>query len=757
MRQEHTASLDQELHGSGIQSASTEGEEQLFIDIGRALWRNRFVVALVAFLGGVAGLGASYLFDVRYTAYAQVMIDLRVANDAALGLSSSGIPISLTALESELEVLRSIDLVENVVERFELTEDPEFVPADDEPPPLFSKSRVKQALLAALPLPGESPSGVGQEEADGPLNEELLANIEDPEKITAMRNFFDALSIEQVGDVSAVYSIAFTSEDPRKAALLANGLADEYIDRQIEDKLRSLERSQQWLTDRTSEVQQRLAELNVAVENHLLDSPYTTDDIQTMNARKATLQDELSELQAQSERSEIIIASVRDLRAEDPAAAAALFERPSPDLTRAMADGADAALRPVLDAELARLADEQERRDAQIEAVTAELETVTERLVEQASHDAQTRQFENEIRVHEAIYQDFVSQLSRRTQQDQFLDPDSRIISYARPPEYPSEPRRTEMAVIAAFLALTLASAIICIRELLQDKMRTVREFESATELPVVGIIPTIPKKNTPLEIFRTDRGALSPSTITFARKLYASVVAEQEHQPKGDSLRTRLGEQAKFVRTRHRGPEVPAISAERGQVIACAGSLPGEGTTTMNLLIAAACGYAGEKALLLDCDFWNSPYRGVGKADPGKYIEGIFSHERTPSIVARAEKIGIDIIPAPQGLKDPTALLTSAEYKRFVTHLAESYDRVIIDCAPLLTRIDTASIYRIADVVLLAARWNNTPRGAVSSALKVLADVGVTPNAVVATRVRLQIASSYGDEMFNYVRAVKA
>ncbi len=749
MSRESKVSLDREMFGSGIQTASTDREEQLFTNLGRALWRNRLVLGLVAFLGGVAGLSASYLFDVRYTAYAQVMINTRVGNDAALGTLVSGIPTSLTALQSELEVLRSLDLVQMVVERYDLDEDREFVPEGDASPSLLSKQGVKQAIFGALALVGVSP----QRAQDDPANE-LPANIEDPDMIAAVRNVAGARSIQQVGDVSAVYSIAFTSGDPRKAARLANGLAEEYINRQIDDKLRSLERSQQWLTDRTAELQQRLAELNVALENHLLNSPYSTDDVQTMNARKATVQDEVRELTAQTQRADTIIASARELRNTDPAAAAALFERPSPDLTLAMADGSDAALRSAIDAGLARLAAMQEDRAARIESASAELQTVTESLVEQASHDAQTRQFENEIRVNEAIYQDFVSQLSRQTQQDKFLDPDSKIISYARLPEFPSEPRRSQMAAIAAFLALVFAAGAICLREMFQTRMRTVREFEDAIGLPVAGIIPTIPRKNTPLTLVRTGSGALTPSTLAFARKLYASVVAEQDHQPKGTSLQARLGEQARSAGRRRRGPDLPAISAERGQIIACTAALPREGASTMNLLIATAGGYAGEKIVLLDCDFWDSPYRGLSTIDAGKYIEGVFSHERTAALITRAEQVGIDIIAAPQDLKDPTALLTSAEFKRFVTHLAENYDRVIIDCPPVLTRIDTAPIYRIADLVLLAARWNKTPQGAVSSALKVMADVGVAPNALVATRVRLGSAAVYGDEMSYYVRA---
>ncbi|HNP15481.1 MAG TPA: hypothetical protein PKI99_03355, partial [Terrimesophilobacter sp.] len=70
----------------------------------------------------------------------------------------------------------------------------------------------------------------------------------------------------------------------------------------------------------------------------------------------------------------------------------------------------------------------------------AELERTRAVLLDRARRDAETKRIENDIAVSEAIYQDFMTQLSRRTEQREYLDADARVISLARPPFRPSEP-----------------------------------------------------------------------------------------------------------------------------------------------------------------------------------------------------------------------------------------------------------------------------------------------------------------------------
>ncbi|NNU80294.1 AAA family ATPase [Halovulum dunhuangense] len=728
MRHEYTKTLEREFFGAGIGAAQDDGDNAMLMALWMALLRARYWLVGAALLGGIAAYALSYLFEVRYTSEAQVMIETRVTNDPAFAPGMAGLPTSITALESELEVLQSPDLIQRVVDRLDLRSDAEFAKQDE------ATDAGGAGDAGAAPLPADPDAAV----------------------VSAVR---DRSSVEQIGNMSAVFSITFTSQDPEKAALLANTLAEEYIAAQIEEKLRALDRSQAWLSDRTTEIQERLTTLGVERENHILAEPYTPEDLQTMKASRASMERRIADLEAEAARLETTHAAIARLRADgNPLDAAAMIAVPGPELSQAIFEaraGDLAVLDAALDAAAARLSEEATATAASAASIRREADLTQAELSAQAERDAELRRIENDIRVSEAIYQDFMAQLSRRTQQDRYLNPDARIIATARPSPYPSEPRRKVMAVGAAFLATLGAAALVILTELRRTSLRTVGEYEGASGLPVLGLVPEASPKAVALPALLQATAPVWPGLMTSARKLYSSIVTELEAKPRGVSLRGRMRprpapEQASAQR-------LPALRTTKGQIIAGVSSMPGEGKSTALLLLARACTFAGERVLLVDCDFWHSPYRGTDGNELDRFTEALFDPEHSDRLIRETGENGLHLLPAPMGVEDPAAVLISEEFRALLEFLQARYDRVILDTPPLLAHVDTAALYRSADSILLMTRWNATPRGAVESTLRILSDVGVRPGAVVATRVNTVRAGAYGDNMFSHALRASA
>ncbi|MFY0691628.1 MAG: hypothetical protein JXR14_06870 [Paracoccaceae bacterium] len=699
--------LDRELFDHYVDGGANEPEFRLIRKLHLSLLRGKLWIIIAALVGGAAGYGFTEWQEVKYTSVASVMINTRESVETEFAPVVSGLPTSTTTLESELEVLRSLDLIERLVDRFELTTDPEFAESDEvvEPPEIV-------------------------------FTEEELARIAREQTIGAVA---DQREIEQVGTVSAVYAISFTTTDPLKSARLANGLANEYLETTTSAKLRSLELSQGWLTERTSEVQEQLSDLGVVRESHILSAPYTLEEIETIKAKSLSLE---RRLRAAKEKLETQTATLRRIgllrSADKPLLAVLEVPDPGQELLAAAAavsaeqSGAAAALDTQLDMSAARLRDQRDEIEETVSAYEAETARLREILTQQARHDAELHRIENDIAVGEAIYQDFVAQLSRRTQQERYLDADARVIAWARPALEPSEPRRKLMAASGMLVAAMLAGLLILIAELRHTRLRTIREFEEATGLPMIGLVPQARRGERPDNLSLNGTERYSPRMMRFARKLRASVTAALRE------TRDRRG--LSDSRTPNRG----------AKIIAGVATNPDDGLSASILMLAAAFAEVGENVLVVDLDFWNSSYLKdypLASANADTYLDP----KAKKRIVLETEWPGISLLPAVGPTEGDHAPVTEEGLRQILQQLSNRFDRILVDTTPMKDRIDATSLCRSADAIVYFVRWNSTTKSDVQSALKLMADVGISPTAVVATRVNTKRVKAYGEKALSF------
>jgi Mrp family chromosome partitioning ATPase len=81
---------------------------------------------------------------------------------------------------------------------------------------------------------------------------------------------------------------------------------------------------------------------------------------------------------------------------------------------------------------------------------------------------------------------------------------------------------------------------------------------------------------------------------------------------------------------------------------------------------------------------------------------------------------------------------------RNMLDHLRKHFDYVIIDSPPLVPLVDARALGEIADRVVLAIRWNSTPRDVVAQALETLAPVQEHLLGTVLTRVDMQRLRDY-------------
>lgn len=201
------------------------------IDLGQllgTLWRGKLWIAIAMAVALLIGGYYAFVSAVpTYTSSATVALESR--QDQVVDIESvvTGLGGDQSTINTEVEVLRSRGLLEQVVERLDLTNDPEFNAALRERS-MFSLG----ALLSVLRSSDE-------EVSERRVLDSVIDVLSDKVAISNIRN-------------SYVFRITVTTEAPRKSALIANTVAEAYIRDQISVKFEKTAQATEWLSDQVS-------------------------------------------------------------------------------------------------------------------------------------------------------------------------------------------------------------------------------------------------------------------------------------------------------------------------------------------------------------------------------------------------------------------------------------------------------------------------------------------------------------------------
>jgi succinoglycan biosynthesis transport protein ExoP len=193
---ERSESMDQQ----GQQFDAHEGGGALcFEHAGRAVYRRIKAIAALPILFGLSTAGIVLSLPDRYEASAVIQIDPRQKSAAEAASYSQESNAEQHTLEGEIETLRSARIVDRVVGELGLGADPEFAVG-------WLKAQINKLLrLQASPQ---------------------AAAVSDKLVVSRIRN-------------TLLLDVRFSSNDPAKAARIANAVAAAYLKDQTEDKWRS--------------------------------------------------------------------------------------------------------------------------------------------------------------------------------------------------------------------------------------------------------------------------------------------------------------------------------------------------------------------------------------------------------------------------------------------------------------------------------------------------------------------------------------
>lgn len=141
------------------------------------------------------------------------------------------------------------------------------------------------------------------------------------------------------------------------------------------------------------------------------------------------------------------------------------------------------------------------------------------------------------------------------------------------------------------------------------------------------------------------------------------------------------------------------------------------EGKSFTSLSLARKLAERGKRIVLVDTDLRRSRIvstYGVKFPQDSKkyglshYLAGIAEQDE---VLYKTNVAGMDFVPVGRELLNPLPLLVSNRFQALLDRLAEAYDYVIVDAAPVGVVIDAAEIAKYCDGILLVVNYNQVHR----------------------------------------------
>lgn len=722
--------------------ANPAGAELIDIrELLSVLWRRRVVILGTAMFLCLLAFMVLVQLTPRYTASALLSLQTRSESVVDIQAVISGLSSDASAIRTELDIISSRRLVGQLVDRLNLINNPEFNAA------LRDDRSILQFLDPRTYLSSDWLIALGLKRPTEPLSEdERLAR----ERASVVNAVSSALTVTNP-KLSYSISIDFETEDPKLSARLANGLADIYLDDQLEAKYEGTERATNWLSSRIAELRKRVQDAEQAVQAYreqfsIIESGQSTiseQQLAQINMDLVNAKTQLAEAQARyrqvlarGQTSAVALAEVLDSsmiqnlgqqEAQVRRKSAEISERYGPrhpdsiDVRSELRD-----IRGKLDEEVKKITQSLENEvqvaQARVAALSENLEFLKGESADLQKASIQLRELEREAETSRVLLETFLSRFKETSNQDEMQQADARIISEAQVPTGPSFPNKKLIMAVVLVLSLMVGLGLAFLLEALDNGYRTPEQLEKALRIKGLGMVP----KLSPLKL--------------------------KGQEPHHYVQRKPTSSYAEALRSVHTSIAYARPAGDRPKRLLITSALPNEGKSTFCLSLARLLALAGNnRVLLIEADLRR-----------GKIGKTLFNRAATDNTDVLAAYLtgevadwrqclqtdpasGLHALTSSGNIEHPQTLLQSDNMRRLLDEAGQDYDLILIDTPPLLAVSDALLLSHQVDATVFIVKWESTPRDAVKHALALLRKAHAPEAGALLTQVNVRKHAYYG------------
>ncbi len=697
-------------------------------EAGRILRRRVQIVSRMVVLCAVLGLVASLVLTPQYKGEVTLLVDQRQSKLLDMGAGLSSFSGDNASLRSEIDIITSRSVLDRVIRKMNLTQDTEYNSGT-----VNWKKWLNPLNLFKAPDPADQ------------------AEAEQREMTATAKALKKKLKVTNDGFSLSLY-IAFESRDARKAAAIANAIADEYLVDQLEAKYEVAARANKWLSERLSTLRQEVEAKEKVVEDYrqkanliqIEGGTVATRQMDEINKQLIMARAQTSQAEARYRSVQGMVQSGGGIEGSTDVLSSALIQRLREQEAQVRREEAELSTRygdrhPTMINKRAERVDLQRKIAEEVQKVLKSMQGEVDvarakekqlqedltKLESKAGNElkqsVQLRQLQREADASRTLYENFLARFKQTAEQQEMQLPDTRIIARADIPVAPAFPKKWIFLLIGAVLGGLLGIIMAYVVDYFDRGFRTAPQLEEHTGLPVIGQVPGLKGVTTrPPEDYVVDKplSAFSEALRTVRTAIHFSNV---DQPPKS---------------------------------VMVTSSSPSEGKTTFCLSMARSLAAAGNKILLIDADLRRPRFaRLLQIAANGKDLSALLTGSSTIAEVLRHDKLvsGLDVIPAFGRAPNAQDLLGSKQMKKLIAELAPKYDLVIIDTPPILAVSDAAMVARAVDTSLFVVKWAETSRDTVIHALKQLKSFDCRIAGAILNQVNLNEVASYGDGYYSH------
>ena len=676
--------------------------------------RNKLLVLALTVLGGGAGYFSSAFRPEAYRG--RVTIELQGVNESFLNINqidpqagSDLYSSSQLNVQTQLQIILSDSLRRRTLARLER----ETVPVLDPGGGILNRARDLLGLRDEDPV---SATRAATRMANATLRAAVIKN-------------------------TRLIEVSCESTHPKISADFVNTLADEYIDQALEMRLKSLQKTNKWLTGQLEEVRAKLVESEERVQQHARKSGSASGGLS--EARLLKLQTDLS--MAQTERIE------KQARFESA-------RRASPELLgELLQDGQIRAANQKLGDLRRELADltttltpahsKVKRLQAQIDETSRLLARQTGDALDRVREDyeaakrheallanayaAQNRQvaddsdrsttlniLKRDAEVTRQMYNALLQQVNQTSIATALPTSSARLLDGARPASAPISPVPVNNAGTGLLLGLLSGIGVVAARERWLARVFEPGHAASILNVPELGVIPSA--KPAPASPARTRFAALQfGEAEPIAGELDGRRLASLHSKPSllADSFRAALV-MLLFEDRDGRRPRVITVTSPA----------PGEGKTTVASNLAIAIASSQRRVLLIDGDFRRPRLQTLFSLPPFD-MTGLLRGESSPESVGQAISAtsipNLFVLSTTPLEENPGNLLYGPALRMLIERFRGEYYSIVIDTPPALAVPDARAWARLSDGVILVSRAGQTSEPEVRETAKLLHNDG--------------------------------
>ena len=311
----------------------------------------------------------------------------------------------------------------------------------------------------------------------------------------------------------------------------------------------------------------------------------------------------------------------------------------------------------------------------------------------------------------EAEYDRFVQDEQRETQEIDILGSRMKEVNFtedvgnlsvsvvesAKPNPMPVRPKHAQTMAMALIAGLMIGLGGALLRDMVDQRLRSVEEISGVLDLPVLGAIPHMLAKGSGpergQEIHLHPRSDVAESYRTVRTAIHFGVSA-------GQSIKT----------------------------ILVTSPAPGDGKTTLASNLAIAIAQASRRVLLIDADCRRPMMHKIfGLNDQVGVSSVLMGKAPLAKAIQKTNIEMLDVLPCGPLPPNPAEMLNSQAFLDMVKEASQIYDQVLLDSPPIVPVTDARILGASVDVTILVLRAEKTTRRMAEFAREAMFSVGAS------------------------------